>query len=445
MNHRLVMFVFLGCLSACQLRSLDYLMNGRPRDAAIPDVVAQLDTTREVRDAGAEGADASGTLVDVGEANETPVDAPTSFDGVYDIVADVFVDARGIPDGSRDLAIVVDTLDALRDQAFEVRDAYEVSRDFAPGTPDVFDGSVDWKDAGMTYGIVGQSCGTGLSCPGRTSCCYQIEVSSGSYIMGTNDDPDRSADEQPEHPAVISRFALDKYEVTVGRFRKFVEAFDGTPPPAGAGALSGQPSSGWSATFNKNLPATAQDLLFRINCDPKYQAWTTTAGAREALPMNCVDWYVAFAFCAWDGGRLPTEAEWEDAAANGGADTPYPWGTADPDPTVNAVAACLGDGASGCAPTDLLSVGSRPEGANRLGHFDLAGSLYEWCLDVYDPTYYKSVSICDDCASLTGTSPRVIRGGDFTSPSTLVRSTDRAYQLPEVADPYLGFRCARTP
>lgn len=439
MNHRLVMFVFLGCLSACELRSLDYLMNGRARDASVSDV-ARLDTSREDKDAGF--VDASGSPGDMGVASEMSAEAST---GAYDLAAEASADEREPLEVSRDLAGGADASDAARDLAVEysaeMRDARETPRDLATGTPDASDG----KAAGMTYGIVGQSCGDGLACPGRVSCCYQIEVPAGSYPMGTNDDPDRSDDEQPEHPAVISRFALDKYEVTVGRFRKFVEAFDGTPPPAGAGALPGQPGSGWASAFNKNLPATSQDLLVQVNCDPTYQSWTTSAGAHESLPMSCVDWYVAFAFCAWDGGRLPTEAEWEDAAANGAADTLFPWGSTALDPTLNAVAECLGDGASGCAPTDLLPVGSRPQGANRLGHLDLAGSVGEWCLDVYDPTYYKSSSACNDCACLAGSSPRVIRGGDFTSPSELVRATKRAHQLPEAANPYLGFRCARTP
>jgi sulfatase modifying factor 1 len=449
MNHRLVTIAFvLGCLSDCELRSLDYLTNGGSRDAfseTFPrsDALPRLDASCEPQDALPAAVDVQEGADVVDGLGQVPVDSQGDLGGSFDFAADAFADERVPVEASRDLASSTDASDVSHDLAVEA--SGEAPRDIAPMLPDASDGSVVGKDAGMTYGIVGQSCGDGLACPGKTSCCYQIEVPTGSYPMGTKDDPDRSDDEQPEHYAVISRFALDKYEVTVGRFRKFAQAFDGTPPPAGAGALPGQPDSGWSVTFNKNLPATAQDLLTQINCDSKYQSWTTSAGAHESLPMNCVDWYVAFAFCAWDGGRLPTEAEWVDAAANGAADTPFPWGSADLDPTVNAVAACLGDGVAGCAPSDLLPVGSRPEGANRLGHFDLAGSLYEWCLDVYDPTYYKSTAMCSNCACLAGTSPRVIRGGDFTSPSTLVRATDRAHQLPEAADPYLGFRCARSP
>jgi formylglycine-generating enzyme required for sulfatase activity len=167
------------------------------------------------------------------------------------------------------------------------------------------------------------------------------------------------------------------------------------------------------------------------------------AGARESMPLNCVSWYVAFAFCIWDGGRLPTEAEWEKASAGGDSDRLYPWGAAAPDPATNVVANCLADGSSGCAPSDLLAVGSRPAGAARWGHQDLAGNLWEWTFDYYDATYYQSIGTCNDCASLAGSTPRVIRGGNFTSLATSVRGTTRASKPPNAADAYAGFRCAR--
>jgi formylglycine-generating enzyme required for sulfatase activity len=58
-----------------------------------------------------------------------------------------------------------------------------------------------------------------------------------------------------------------------------------------------------------------------------YTTWTPTPSAHESLPINCVNWYQAYAFCIWDGGFLPSRAEWEYAASGGMQQLAYPWGS----------------------------------------------------------------------------------------------------------------------
>jgi formylglycine-generating enzyme required for sulfatase activity len=277
------------------------------------------------------------------------------------------------------------------------------------------------------------------------SCCSQIEILSDTFTMGTSTDPDAGSDEKPAHKATLDSFLMDKFEITVGRIRSFVQAFDGTMPPTNTGAHPQIQNSGWRVDYEANMPRSSASLKAMLNCSVgQYQTWTETAGVRETMPANCVSWYVAFAFCVWDGGRLPTEAEWEMAAANGKAGKRYPWGTNAPAADKHAVMACLGDGVTGCTPSDVLPVGSRIEGANQWGHLDLAGSMWEWTLDFYDPTYYQAIGTCANCSNLSGSTPRVIRGGSFTSQANVLRATARASKPPINAEPYTGFRCVRS-
>ena len=95
--------------------------------------------------------------------------------------------------------------------------------------------------------------------------------------------------------------------------------------------------------------------------------WTDAPGDNEQLPMNCVGFYEAFAFCLWDGGRLPTEAEWESVAAGGEENRLYPWGSTAPGAdAMHAVHGCYYDGVDTCdGLVDIAPVGSAPMGNGR--------------------------------------------------------------------------------
>jgi formylglycine-generating enzyme required for sulfatase activity len=290
-------------------------------------------------------------------------------------------------------------------------------------------------------GAVNPSCsgggtGAGNDCgDGTVYCCDAVAIPGGTF--------NRSND--PGSPATVSAFLLDRYEVTVGRFRRFVDANGGTvqaPPAEGAGAHPNIPGSGWQSAFNQFLAATPAELKANLACGPQPSSWTDTPGANERLPIDCIDWFTAFAFCIWDGGRLATEAEFNFAAAGGAEQRIYPWSTPPSSTTLDptyAVYGCSDDGGT-CLLSDLPPVGSRsPKGDAKWGNADMSGSVNEWTLDIYDPSY---VVPCTDCAALGGDGGRVERGEDWIR-SNVLRTVSRDSDYPTVFNPGKGIRCAR--
>jgi formylglycine-generating enzyme required for sulfatase activity len=161
--------------------------------------------------------------------------------------------------------------------------------------------------------------------------------------------------------------------------------------------------------------------------------------------MSCVTWFEALAFCAWDGGYLPTEAEWNYAAAGGDEQRAFPWSSPPGALDIDRAHAsyfdgtnCVGDGKPDCALTDLLRVGTTPAGDGRWGHSELAGNVMEWTLDWFD------ANDCVDCAALVPThGHRVLRGGSFADNDDDVRSGARRSLLPSSRNSLTGLRCAR--
>jgi formylglycine-generating enzyme required for sulfatase activity len=170
--------------------------------------------------------------------------------------------------------------------------------------------------------------------------------------------------------------------------------------------------------------------------------------------MNCLTWVEAYAFCIWDGGFLPTEAEWNYAAAGGDEAREYPWGNAEPAPEF-AVYYCRSGGTPGC----FWPVGSKPLGDGRFGQADMAGSSWEWALDSFieyqmdwldcltaaDACTDYPIQDCQDCAYLQTTFEKVIRGGSMTDATWNLRSAKRADAGFLDVRNDIGMRCARAP
>jgi formylglycine-generating enzyme required for sulfatase activity len=309
---------------------------------------------------------------------------------------------------------------------------------------------------GTAWGKAKQSCAGGLVCPvpdGKggmemADCCESIVVPEATFTMGgkASEVDGLPANDGKSYQATVSTYALDRFEVTVGRFRKFVEAYDGLvaqgllPEGAGTNVNVGipPPGTGWQTAWNAELPKSKAGLG-----DPSASCtYTETPGANEEKPITCVNWYQAFAFCAWDGGRLPTEAEWEMAASNGSAQSVYPWGDSEP---TDALAVFSADG---CFQNDTClsgpsAVGSKPLGANQLGHRDLAGNVREWVLDAaapYPTAESKNYTNNQDLLY------RLDRGGSFYDFADDLHAATRGEVNFPVSGLYFhGLRCARTP
>jgi formylglycine-generating enzyme required for sulfatase activity len=291
------------------------------------------------------------------------------------------------------------------------------------------------------------SCGAGND----DDCCATLHVPGGAFLR-RYDGIDYTSE---EYPATVSAFDLDVYEITLGRLRGFAaDWIDGYRPTAGSGKHTHLPGGGldgeegWQNAWAGEVPydAAAWEQELTVACLGEH---TFDQPGDDTRPAQCISWYVAHAFCIWDGGFLPTDAEWNFAASGGDEQRPYPWSGADIDET-RAVYDCAADGSTAfsvngdefvCAETDILPVGSKPAGLGRWGHADLAGGVAEWVLDGIDHP-----QSCNDCVSPSRNEYREYRGGSWrdVAAKVLVSSGNSLRQAFDAVDTH-GARCARSP
>ena len=226
-----------------------------------------------------------------------------------------------------------------------------------------------------------------------------MHIPGGSFWMGS----ERGArNERPEHVVEMPSFRLSKTEVTVGQFRRCVEA-GVCAPPLDLGDISNWGKEG-----------------------------------REDHPVNKVTWYQARDFCTWVGGRLPSEAEWEYAARSGGQEQSYPWGDADP----TCELANMYEDGTGCGTQHTAEICAHPGGNTGQDVCDVAGNVWEWVQDTYQDRYVGGPTDGTAWEEESAGAERVVRGGGFGCPGRLLRSTFRFNRLPEYPCFGLGFRCA---
>jgi formylglycine-generating enzyme required for sulfatase activity len=247
-------------------------------------------------------------------------------------------------------------------------------------------------------------------------------VPAGPFTMGA--DRGGEEDEHPAHTVTLAAFWLDVTEVTN-------EAYD---PCVGAKACRAHdPKS---------------SLVNHFGGDEAFRA--------PRQPISSISWDDATTYCQWKGKRLPTEAEWEKAARGSDARR-YPWGNDAPD----------GERAV-FATSHTAEVGTHPKGAGPYGHLDMAGNVWEWVADIYDPYAYRRSTAdrgipgtCDQVMAaqdelrrkaqqgFTGKNPipteceRVLRGGAFNYDGPGLRSCNRVHHPSRFRLIMSGFRCAK--
>lgn len=236
-----------------------------------------------------------------------------------------------------------------------------------------------------------------------------IEVEGGSFQMGNSS----NKREAPRHSVTISDFSISTLEITNAQYAAFLKAYGSDEVQDGE--YIGKPllMSGSLGLMNKD------------------GGWMVKNGY-ENLPAVRITWYGADTFCKWNGGRLPTEAEWEYAAKGGKKSKNYTYSGSN---TATVVAWCY----------DNLKEINQPVGklaANELGLYDMSGNIAEWCSD-YWGYYDDGTGGNKDPQGVTDGVAKVIRGGYIMTGVSDLRLTAREALNPEEAATFVGFRLVK--
>jgi iron(II)-dependent oxidoreductase len=260
----------------------------------------------------------------------------------------------------------------------------------------------------------------------------EVLVPGGSFVMGTDahTEPWALDNERPAHEVDLPSFFIDTTPVTNRAYLEFVEA-------------GGYDDPGWWTTegWKWRQAARLEHPEFWRREDRSW--WRTRLGIQEEVPptepVQHVGWYEADAYARWRGQRLPTEAEWEKAAAWDPATESkrrYPWGDEPP---------VAGDGRANLAPRHLgpAPVGVYPAGVSAYGCHQLVGDVWEWTSSDFlpwpgfAPHPYREYS-----EVFFAHGYMVLRGGSWATRRRVARATFRNWDHPQRRQIFAGFRCA---
>jgi len=277
-----------------------------------------------------------------------------------------------------------------------------------------------------------------------------VDIPAGTFTMGDRHGEGYPQDgETPLHPVELTSFRMQTTTVTNTQFAAFVQA---------TGYRTTAEHHGVSAVFYAAFQGQRSDILRQVPGVPWWLAvrgtnWRHPNGPRSDLtgledhPVVHVSWDDAQAYCAWAGGRLPTEAEWEYAARGGLAGARLAWGD---ELTPGGQWNCniwqgrfphdntAEDGYLTTAPVESY----RPNG---YGLWQMAGNVWEWCHDWFDPTYYAHSETRNPRGPDSG-DRRVMRGGSYLchdSYCNRYRVSARNSNTPDSTSGNIGFRVVK--
>jgi formylglycine-generating enzyme required for sulfatase activity len=234
---------------------------------------------------------------------------------------------------------------------------------------------------------------------------------------------------EPQHSVWVSSFYIDRHEVTNDAYVVFLNEL----------------GDHQASCLNEDcLGTTLDDSQIRLGDENTYEV---KAGFGDH-PVTGVTWYGAAAFCQWRDSRLPTEAEWEKAASwnpETRRKTLYPWGNTFDGTAVNfcdvKCTQSQADGSFNDGFSRTSVVGTYEAGRSPVGAYDLAGNVWEWVSDWYDPQYY-AISPSNNPQGPDSGEQRVVRGGSWFDTGNFLNSAFRSGVDPTISDDTIGFRCA---
>lgn len=257
----------------------------------------------------------------------------------------------------------------------------------------------------LTATGVSETAVTEISLPTEITDEFGVEmvlVPAGNFTMGSsNDDPfSVPADAKPAHQIYLDSYYVDKYEVTNLNYKICVSASACQPPT--------NTSSSTRSSYYGNSEF-------------------------DGYPVIYVNWEMAKTYCEWRSGGLPTEAQWEKAA-RGTDSRRFPWGNdVDRDKKY-----------SNYSQNDTTAVGQYQMGSSPYDIYDMAGNVWEWVADWYDPKYYQNSTSSNPIGPSSG-QHRVLRGGSWYNYWDFHFVYARSGFPPTVSNSLLGFRCVNTP